>query len=1467
MGSEGGAGPVTLIGREESAAVLREHLRRTLTSHGGLVLVAGEAGIGKTALMTRVLGEFTDAALVLAATAWSGDGVPGYWPWVQILRRLRDRCDADEWAAVVDSAGAALIALTEGTPGADARGQPGARSRPVAAVRPEAGGASDAPRASRGAADSGDAGAWQGAGVSGVAGASGVVGASDEVGPAQGDGVSGVAGSGVTEASDTAVTAEVAGLVGTRSGQAVQGNWALFEIGDAVTAALVGAARRRPVFVVIDDLHHADPESVRVLTFLARHAWFERIAVVAAVRDTELAAEKHPLREVFPEVWAAAQTVELSGLSGAETAALAARLTGSTPPPEIARRIASASGGNPFLAEQATRLWHGGGSIDTLTPGVRQTLDARLAPLPERVVAALGVAAVVGREFSVPVVAAALDTTPAELADTLAQAARARLIGRTGTALGGTSGDRFVFVHDLIRETLLARLDAADLHRRHADVLAALERLPRDVTGATASDFAHHAYQLTRSGDPAASARALHYLLSAAADADTRSAAGEAAHHYRRALTLLPPDNLPRRGHLGLALAAAAHRAGELPEARAAYETVLIESRAAHRESADQPDRKGFRYGRELDTDREFGGGRGGGEGTDVEMDAAGRRDAAELEYGARVCGSGGGGARTGADRADDAPADGGLAPAGDRRETTGDMRPQSVSAGVEPCPGGGESAKGVMESCPGAGESANVRAEWCPGDMESTPDGVESVPGAMNSVPDAVNSVPRVAAELFARAVLGLQGLGMTDPEGEAAREVELIDEAHRRLVRERAEGDPLAVRVLAAAARVRVHTGWSRRARRGEVVTEEMSARALRLARACGDAHTIGASLLARHDAVWRPGTAAERLALAEEIHTVADCVGDEDLRIQGYVLRIAALLELGDPRAHSEQAALTAYADRTRLPRPRFIARSRAGALATVTGSPAAAAAIDDAYALGERSGEVDRLPLWLEQRWALALTAADEPAIARLTARYRQLPSAYAVAPRLLAAARRLAATGSGADSASPAAATAFEADSASFRAGAVSEVDTASPSDVPTFGADGMSPGVAAAFEADSACLGAGAASGTGTTTFGIAAVSGGDIPSLGTAVAFGADTTAPGSAAAFGADATSPGAGDPWWGQDEAGLVDAVRRGVDEVRVLLETYPRHFHAGALIALAEAAVALGDAELRKSVLEWMSPLRELWAVTAGGGAVYGPYAYWLGRLDAAGDRDRAAVELEAAAAAARRMRSVPWREAAERELRRLGTAPTRAAVLRAHTAIEPATNVFRLADGVWTLRFAGKTAHLPDIKGLRDLHTLIANPGHDISSMELLTGTGTAAATASAARRLGADTVLDERAKAEFRRRLERLDDEIDRATARSDDDRAAELDTERAALLDELRRAAGLGGRTRRLGDDAERARKTVSARIRDALRRLDHAHPELAEHLRACVSLGLVCRYQPQREIRWGTDRPLGTDRPPGTD
>ncbi|MFI6868239.1 AAA family ATPase [Nocardia sp. NPDC050406] len=1574
---------MTLIGREGPARTLRDHLHRTLASHGGLLLIAGEAGIGKTALITEVLDDFpADKALVLAATAWSGDGVPGYWPWVQILRRLRTSCDAGEWAAAVDSAGAALVALADGVVGAgltaETQGErptdAAVASGPAAARAVVAAGSAAAAGAGGGAAAGAGGGAAAGAGGGAAAGAGG--------GAAAGAGSGVAAGAGSAAAVETggaaAAGADSAAAAGNAAVQraevvAAQSNWTLFDIGDAVTAALVAVARRRPVFVVIDDLHRADPESVRVLTFIARHAWFERIALVAAVRDTELEAENHPLRAVFPELWAAAHIVELGGLSVEETGALAAGLTGNPPPPAVVRRMATLSGGNPFLAEQTVRLWRGGGSIETLGPGVRQTLEARLAPLPDRTVDALHTAAIIGREFAAPLVAAALGTTPAELSDSLIPAVRARLIsplGRESNALafglddprasagaggpqpgggdlfsdevsglrggstiggggggsdvgmhgdsasahgdsagahdevagvrsdsadvhgkvagvhggiagahgglagtlgdsgevpgaraggptagegfgaagifgarssggrvgGGDRGDRFVFVHDLIRETLLARATGVEVRRRHGAVLAAMEGLSRDVSGATPGDFAHHAYQLARSGDAEADGRALRYLLAAAEDACGRSAAGEVAQHYRRALTLVAAEDVSERGRIGLALAAAAHSAGQLSAAREAYRTVLRESRETepglfaraalglHDLGMPDPEREAEQEIDLIDeAHRRLTAERGERDPLAVRVLAAAARVRVHTGWSRRSTNnittveteSARGYSGPGRPAAADTAAENSSA-----RGYSGSGRTAEADTSTETVNTRGYSGPGHSAEADPAVEAGSARAYSESGRPTEADSSAETVSARGYSAPgDAAEAVPAVEA-------------GSARGYSESGRPMEADSSAETVSARGYSgPGFPAEVATPAETISAGAHSGASRRP--AEMNAEAMSGRALRLARESGDPHTVGASLLARHDAIWKPGTAAERLALAEELHTVAECVGDEDLRVQGYVLRIAALLELGDPRVHTEQAAFTAYADRTRLPRPRFAALSRAGSLATLTGHfDAAARAIDGAYTLGERTGEVDRLPLWLEQRWALALTADADAEVETLLDRYRRSPSAYAVVPLLTGAARRAAMLAHpGVAQPEPPSNQQGSTDRAR-RPTSRTETGPAAP----LLGSAGPAPTQAEKLSRRTE------------------PESNVPMPSRDRAVAPAEAYVGglPDQPLRGGEGRASGSARIGWPSRAFDADLDLVRRLTSEVWAVLETYPRHFHAGALVALARAALVLDDPALRKSVREMLFPLREWWAVIAGGGAVYGPYAYWLGRLAVLdGERDTAAEELEAAAAAARRLRATPWTAAAEAELARLDAPRTRSAVLRAHTAIEPAPNVFRLDGDVWTLVFADHTAHMPALKGLRDLHTLIANPGQDISSMELLSGPGTPETT-TAARSLGADAVLDERAKAEFRRRLEHLDAEIDRATARSDDNRAAELDTERAALLDELRRAAGLGGRTRRLGDDAERARKTVSARVRDALRRLDHTHPELAEHLRATVSLGVVCRYEPQREIRW---------------
>jgi hypothetical protein len=70
-------------------------------------------------------------------------------------------------------------------------------------------------------------------------------------------------------------------------------------------------------------------------------------------------------------------------------------------------------------------------------------------------------------------------------------------------------------------------------------------------------------------------------------------------------------------------------------------------------------------------------------------------------------------------------------------------------------------------------------------------------------------------------------------------------------------------------------------------------------------------------------------------------------------------------------------------------------------------------------------------------------------------------------------------------------------------------------------------------------------------------------------------------------------------------------------------------------------------------------------------------------------------------------------------------------------------------------------------------------------------------------------------------------------------ERSARLAAERDALIGELAHATGLGGRPRRLGDVTERARSTVTARIRDAIGRIERVHPELGRHLRASIVTG----------------------------
>ncbi len=144
--------------------------------------------------------------------------------------------------------------------------------------------------------------------------------------------------------------------------------------------------------------------------------------------------------------------------------------------------------------------------------------------------------------------------------------------------------------------------------------------------------------------------------------------------------------------------------------------------------------------------------------------------------------------------------------------------------------------------------------------------------------------------------------------------------------------------------------------------------------------------------------------------------------------------------------------------------------------------------------------------------------------------------------------------------------------------------------------------------------------------------------------------------------------------------------------------------------------------------------------------------------------------------------------------------------------EPPPNVFRRDGDLWVLGFAGTTVRLPDAKGLHDIARLLATPGLDVPATHLVGLDAAADATT------GSDPVLDEGARRAYRQRLAELDTDIAAADHDHDLERAALARTEKDALVDALSAAYGLGRRPRRLGDPAERARKTVTAHPRQPL-------------------------------------------------
>ena len=356
-----------------------------------------------------------------------------------------------------------------------------------------------------------------------------------------------------------------------------------FRIFDAVARLLVSVSQRRPLFLVLDDLHRADQSSVLLLQHVVRELRTAPILLVGAYRPHEV-PEDHLLRQISAEAGSFVHSYELSGLEAEDLAPLARALLERELDPRSSRELRERTSGNPLFVTEILRTLRARGEADTRAPsgilpgvlpeGVRQVIGVRLATLDDRSRGVLGAAAVIGREFSPSVLPKLCEEVPdPEIEAALDLAEREGFV----ESAPGTPG-WLRFQHVLVRDALYEALLPSERRRLHRRAGSSLETDDANVRRNMLTDLAHH---FLEGGDWK---RAYEYARKAAERSVRQAAHDEAAQLFAAALQSLgdaprAEDHRAARAELLLRVGQCRWAAGQTEPAREAFQGAIAVAR------------------------------------------------------------------------------------------------------------------------------------------------------------------------------------------------------------------------------------------------------------------------------------------------------------------------------------------------------------------------------------------------------------------------------------------------------------------------------------------------------------------------------------------------------------------------------------------------------------------------------------------------------------------------------------------------------------------------------------------------------------------------------------------------------------------------------------------------------------------------------------------------------------------------
>lgn len=367
-----------------------------------------------------------------------------------------------------------------------------------------------------------------------------------------------------------------------------------FRLHDAVAEFFAAIADAQPVVLVLEDLHWADGDSLRLLRHVARCASRTPLLLLGTYRDVEV-DRRDPLVETLSILQHESDLVRLPllGWTLEETATYLDVLAAQPLPQAFVRHIHHEAGGNPFYAREVFHhlveeqiivnldaRWSTDIDLRTasIPRGVRDVVTRRVARLSEAAHRLLRHGAAFTGGFPFGLMAGLTQLDELILLDALDEALDAGLI----QAVEGV-GETYAFTHAIMRQAVFDELSPsrkARLHRQIAVTLEALQPAPRDQVDAEIAAQYHASASL-----PGAE-RGVAYALRAAEQARASYALEQVVRLLRLARDLVPPDELVMRAEVLQRLALAEADAVLLDAAQGTLEAAL-ETLAAAGADAD----------------------------------------------------------------------------------------------------------------------------------------------------------------------------------------------------------------------------------------------------------------------------------------------------------------------------------------------------------------------------------------------------------------------------------------------------------------------------------------------------------------------------------------------------------------------------------------------------------------------------------------------------------------------------------------------------------------------------------------------------------------------------------------------------------------------------------------------------------------------------------------------------------------